>query len=333
MAEKSVCEQLAEQIGAPDSTILPQIFALLTDEKEARLLLAAAPPAAVDELAEKTGLGAAEIAEMVDSLFHKGLVLKSKKPDGIRYYRVRHVLQLHDATAVATDAPRELFALWKQFMATEWDGYTRQLESVLPGAVMRVIPINTSFEPNAQVLVFDDVRSLVNGARNLAVTRCSCRAIDGACGKPLDVCLQLDRAADYAIERGTGRQITKDQATEILRECARQGLVHVSENKRSAGQVICNCCSDCCVNWASIRTGTGKLIAPSRFRAIVDPDECNGCEECISSCFFNALSPANGGAVVAVEAERCMGCGVCQVICPLDAVHLHAVRPEEFIPA
>jgi Pyruvate/2-oxoacid:ferredoxin oxidoreductase delta subunit/predicted transcriptional regulator len=333
MVAKSACEQLAEQIGAPTSTIIPQIFALLTNEEEARLLLAAAPPATVEELAQRTDLEKPEIAAMVDALFHKGLLLKSKKADGVRYYRVRHVLQFHDATAVATDAPAELFTLWKQFMATEWNGYTRQIESVLSGAVMRVIPINTSLEPNAQVLAFDDVRSLVNNSRNLAVTRCSCRAIDGACGKPLEVCLQLDRAADYAIERGTGRPVTKDEALDILRHCASEGLVHVSENKRSSGQVICNCCSDCCVNWASIRAGTGKLVAPSRFRAVVDKDECNGCEECVPRCFFEAIGAANGGSLVAVNAEKCMGCGVCQVVCPLDAIHLHAVRPEEFVPA
>ncbi len=37
---------------------------------------------------------------MIDSLFRKGILFKSRKPDGIRYYRVRQVLQLHDSTAV-----------------------------------------------------------------------------------------------------------------------------------------------------------------------------------------------------------------------------------------
>lgn len=333
MAEMDLCQQLAEQIGAGDSAIVPRIFALLTDDPEARLLLAAAPPATIEELAQKTGLSVPEAKAKTASLFHKGLLLRSKKPEGVRYYRVRHVLQLHDATAVSPDAPPELLALWKQYMATEWDTYTRQLEAVVPGAVMRVIPIWTSFEPSAQVMAFDDVRSLVDNARSLAVTRCSCRAIDGACGKPLEVCLQLDRAADYALERGTGRPVSKDEALSILRDCARQGLVHVSENKRASGQVICNCCSDCCVNWASIRKGTGKLVAPSRFRAVVDADECNGCEECVPRCFFQALSPADGGALVRVDPEKCMGCGVCQVTCPLDAIHLYAVRPETFVPA
>ena len=35
---------------------------------------------------------------MIDPLFKKGLLFKSKKPDGTRYYRVRNVLQMHDST-------------------------------------------------------------------------------------------------------------------------------------------------------------------------------------------------------------------------------------------
>ena len=36
---------------------------------------------------------------------------------------------------------------------------------------------------------------------------------------------------------------------------------------------------------------------------------------------------------MAVIAEKCMGCGLCQVTCPEDAITLKAVRPEDFIPA
>jgi Na+-translocating ferredoxin:NAD+ oxidoreductase RNF subunit RnfB len=77
----------------------------------------------------------------------------------------------------------------------------------------------------------------------------------------------------------------------------------------------------------------GKLVAPSRFRAVVSEDECNGCEECIDACFFDAIGSADDGTVVTVAADKCMGCGVCRVSCPLDAIHLQAVRPEEFVPA
>ena len=48
----------------------------------------------------------------------------------------------------------------------------------------------------------------------------------------------------------------------MLEMCEEQGLVHVAENKQGVGHVICNCCSDCCINWTSMRTGVGKFASP-----------------------------------------------------------------------
>src|ERR1019366_7909401 len=158
----------------------------LLDEAEARLVLAAAPPATVEELSAKTGIEATKIEAMIDPLFRKGILFKSRKPDGTRYYRVRQSLQLHDSTAGMLD-------LWKEYTRTEWAEESR----VFQVPVLRVVPINVSIEPNSQILVSDDVRNLIHQAKNVAVTKCSCRAIDGACGQPVEVCLQLDRAADY----------------------------------------------------------------------------------------------------------------------------------------
>jgi Pyruvate/2-oxoacid:ferredoxin oxidoreductase delta subunit/predicted transcriptional regulator len=333
MAEKTACEQLAAAVGAPDSKIIPAIFEALTDEREAQLLLAASPPATVAELSEKTGIESEEIERMIDPLFEKGLIFKSKKPEGVRYYRPRHLMQLHDATGVAVNIPQKVLDLWKEHTRTEWIDYVKKLEESLPRPVLRVIPVNVSVEPSSQVLAFEDMKQLVDDARNLAVTRCSCRAIDGACGMPIDVCIQVDKAADYAIERGSGRQLTKQEAMEILEMCEQEGLVHVADNRRSLGMVICNCCGDCCINWTSLKYGANKFAAPSRFRATVAADECNACELCLDRCYFDALAVDDDSGVAVVDQENCMGCGLCTVVCPTDAISMELARPEDFVPA
>jgi NAD-dependent dihydropyrimidine dehydrogenase PreA subunit len=33
-----------------------------------------------------------------------------------------------------------------------------------------------------------------------------------------------------------------------------------------------------------------------------------------------------------VEPDNCMGCGLCQVVCPTDAILMQEARPEEFVP-
>jgi NAD-dependent dihydropyrimidine dehydrogenase PreA subunit len=331
MQDKSIYQQLAEklEIGGRKSKLVPRILERLLDESEARLLLAAAPPATIEELGVKSGLDIAKVEAMIDPLFKKGVLFKSKKPDGTRYYRVRQVLQLHDSTAVMNNPPPGMLDLWKEYTRTEWG----EEVAVFQSPVLRVIPINVSIEPNSQVLASDDVVNLINQASNIAVTKCSCRAIDGACGQPVEVCMQLDRAAEYAIERGTGRKLSRQEALDMLEMCEDQGLVHVAENKQGVGHVICNCCHDCCINWTSVRTGVGKFASPSRFRASIDFDKCNGCEKCVERCIFDALTLTADGTSVAVDEQKCMGCGVCRVACMLDAISLQVVRPEEFVPA
>ena len=328
-------QTLSQQLGAtvqPTSKIVPQIIEELTDEGERMLLMAASPPATVEELAERTGLAPDAIEQMMDLLFTKGLIFKSKKKDAIRYYRFRNLMQLHDATGVAIDAPRAVLDLWKEHTQTEWIEWVNGLEKAIQKPVLRGIPVNQSIEQTSQVMAFEDLKELVDGAKTLAVTKCSCRAIDGACGLPIDVCIQVDRAADYAIERGTGRELTKAETIDMLKQCAEDGLVAVSENKRGLGMVICNCCGDCCINWTSFKQGSRKFAAPSRYRATIMDDDCDGCEVCIDRCYFDALA-MNDDAIAVVNEENCMGCGLCQVACPTDAVEMELTRDETFVPA
>lgn len=332
MTEQNLYRQLADAVGAGESRYIPQIFEIMADDEEARLLMAASPPGTVPELAQKSGLSEARIEQMIEPLFAKGLLFKSKKPDATRYYRVRHLLQMHDATAVTVDAPRAMLDLWKHFMAEEFDGYSRKIEEALPGAVVRVIPVNVSITPQARILAFDDIQQVIANARNLAVTPCSCRVIDGACGKPVEVCVQIDRAADYAIERGTGKPLDKDRAVELMKMCEEEGLVHVSDNRRAPGHVICNCCRDCCLNWPSVRTGLGKFVVPSRFSAVVDAGLCSACETCLERCHFDAIFMNGDNGTAQVEEIKCMGCGLCLVACEEDAIALTETRPVEFIP-
>ncbi len=330
MADMVLCRKLAEAVVAGDSPLIQKIFEALVNDDEAKMLLAAAPPATIEEIAKKTGLSEGTIKTMVESLFNRGLIFKTKKAGELKYYRVRNILQMHDATVLTPGISREVLNLWKAYMEKEWPGYGRKITDSLPTSMLRVIPVNESIEPESRILAYDDVIQLIKNAQMLSVTKCSCRVIDGACGKPLEVCIQVDRAAEYSLERGTGRVLSKSEAIEMLKRCEQEGLVHVADNRQVLGHVICNCCKDCCMNW-SVIAGPKKWVVPSRFKAEADPDLCTGCETCLERCFFDAI--AVNGDLAVVNAEKCMGCGVCTVSCPTEALRLKEIRAADFVPA
>ena len=332
MTDMDLYQELSESVGVKNSQRVQQMFKILLDESEARILMAAAPPATVEELAEKSGLSSSQVEKMIEPLFKKGVLFKSKKPDATRYYRVKEFLQFHDAVAVAQNVPQELLDLLKDFMNVEYIDYLTAVKEIIPGPIFRVVPINVSIEPDTQIMIFDDVKELIKSADKVAVTSCACRVIDGACGKPTDVCLQLNKAADYCVERGTGKMIDTDQAMEILRKSEEAGLIHISRNAKSAGKVICNCCEDCCMSWAVDKLTVKKGVSPSRFTAEVDPELCTSCETCIERCFFDAILLEGKDDTSLINPKTCMGCGLCLITCPEEAISLKEVRPVESIP-
>jgi ferredoxin len=329
MADITLCKKLAEAVGAGDSPLVPKIFDALINDEEAKVMLLASPPATVEELSQKSGLSADTVASMMDDLFHRGLIFKAVKGGEKKFYRVKTIPQMHDSTSLTPGIPRSVLDLWKEYMEKEWPAYGRQIMDFVPGPIMRVIPVNESVEPASGILAYDDAVKIVENARVLSVTNCSCRVISGNCTKPLEVCMQVDRAAEYNIERGTGRAITPKEAVEILKKCREEGLVHVVDNRQTVGHVICNCCDDCCLNWA-IMKGPKKWVAPSRFTAEVDAELCSGCEACLDRCFFDALYLKD--ELAAVDPEKCLGCGVCTVVCPTEALRLKEARPADFVP-
>lgn len=331
MSDKDIYQQLSESVGFGESRLLPEIIKKMADSKEAEILLAASPPATAGELAEKTVIPETDVDGMLEALFMKGLIFKSRKNDAIRYYRARHIVQLHDASILTPNISKDILAMWKEFDHNEWPGYHELIKGIIPKPMQRVIPVNITVTPESQILAYEDVKHIVERSEKLAVVNCTCRILKGDCGKSLDVCIQIDNAADYAIERGTGREITREDAIDILKKCEEEGLVHVTNNSRSGGNLICNCCDDCCINWPGALKNDKKFVAPSRFTAVVDADDCTACEICMDRCYFDAISMDGEAGTALINEANCMGCGLCLVTCEVEAITLKESRSEDFV--
>jgi heterodisulfide reductase subunit A len=58
--------------------------------------------------------------------------------------------------------------------------------------------------------------------------------------------------------------------------------------------------------------------------AVVNPDACTGCGECVEACPFGAISMvgSDGVEIAAINATGCKGCGGCVPACPEGAIDL-----------
>ena len=332
MSERDLYQELAERIAMGHSDRIKRLFAILADEDEARLLVEM--PALPEDLAEATGRSIENIKKALNVLFKKGLVFVSASTG--KYRMCRSTGQFHDASILWPDATQEFYDLWREFTVEEWGEAAKGIEQVLDNPPMRIIPIEVALEDKNQILHYENVKEIVEKAQKLAVTKCTCRVVDGSCGLPVEVCVQLNRAADYALKRGTGREIDKAEAMQIMETAAEAGLVHVTMNTDHSDHFICNCCYDCCIGLGVMRTeGGAKFVSPSRFKAEINEEACVGCEECLERCYFKALSMNEEGEEprAQVNAENCVGCGLCAYVCPSEAIHFNEAHAADFIPA
>jgi ferredoxin len=62
-------------------------------------------------------------------------------------------------------------------------------------------------------------------------------------------------------------------------------------------------------------------LVDKKMPAVVDPDECVGCETCVDECSRDAIS-LNEDDIAVVDGEKCDECGTCVEACPTEAISI-----------
>jgi len=330
MSGIDVYKQLSKKLMMENSELLPKIWNFICDPEEAEILNAL--PGTAEELAKRFKKSTDEMNDSCKSLFHRGAVFDYVR-DGKTYYRIpRNIVQFHDASILWPEAPAELNDLWVEFMNEEFPKLLELVQAVKLPSFMRVLPINKTIESKNQVLVHEDAVKLVENAKTLAVTSCVCRKSIKKCDAPIEVCVQLNKGAEYQLKRGTGRKIDVKEAIEILKISEDAGLVHMTDNRAGKVNAICNCCHCCCQMLIYAKGEKTKgVTAPSRFQPFLEEENCNSCGNCIDICPMDAISIKEDNPI-AINLDDCIGCGLCATTCITDAIYLKQTRPEDFIP-
>jgi ferredoxin len=185
--------------------------------------------------------------------------------------------------------------------------------------------------PNDTILLLDEVEEMIRAAETIIVQPCDCRRLGQNCERPVETCIWLDDGARAALDRGYGRELTHQEAVELVRRADHKGLMHTADSEwRSRGlHAICNCCAcDCYPFRAAQELGSKGVWPKSRYIAAFDPASCNHCGACTRRCHFDAFYH-DGTAVqvdgktrktVLFDPDKCWGCGLCANTCPRDAI-------------
>ncbi|MFW9940985.1 MAG: DUF362 domain-containing protein [Candidatus Thorarchaeota archaeon] len=202
---------------------------------------------------------------------------------------------------------------------------------------LRVIPIEETIEHEQKIASYDDMRNLIeNIGEPIAVAECICRQAKDLMGEPckktklVESCFTFRNAAKSYLEKGLAREITKEEALNLLKKAEEDGLVLQPGNSLRPMN-ICTCCGCCC----GILTHQKKIPEPAQFFATnyyaeVDQDACIGCGTCEERCNMDAIHIED--AIAHVDLTRCIGCGVCVPTCTSDAMKLSKKEKETLPP-
>ena len=201
----------------------------------------------------------------------------------------------------------------------------------------RVVSLNIDVPVGpSQVMPHDLLMKLMRQATHrIALDWCFCRTGMNCQKYPHDLgCLMIGKSTLGMVERGLGREVSVEEAEQILLRARDQGLINLvmwmkseanlladrrSENYRMLE--VCNCCPCCCLALRNIKSLKGH--ARERFKGIGYlarlREGCTGCGKCVGVCPMANISMVDELAQIG---DSCVGCGLCSHHCPQKVIEM-----------
>ncbi len=330
-----VYKQLAERLDqlphgypATDSgvelKILQKIFSL---EDAALALKLKYFPETAETIADRLGEPVEDVCATLDEMANKGQIGSSTSKGKQKYSLAPFVVGIYEYQLDRLD--KELVDLFEEYFPV----LSKSLGGYKP-AIARTIPINTNLKQDYKIQPYENLPRMLERANSFRVMDCICRKerkIAGHhCDHSLEVCLGFsgeEGAYDYFSR--SGRIISKEEAFKVIAQAEEEGLIHnVFYNTQEGHGAVCNCCSCCCgVIRAAKEYGAAHTLAKSNYLALIDSDDCIACGDCADErCQMEAIS-VNDDVYMVIN-DLCIGCGVCTIVCPTNAISL-VERPLE----
>jgi len=207
--------------------VLQHLFA----PEEAEIMLGIKPlPEKLSAIAQRTGKDEAELGKTLYDMSKRGLLNRYKAPDNEMYYfLIPWIIGIFEFQLKKLN--KENVELYERFYH---EGMVHSWKNRKTGLV-RVIPVQKEIEGKTEIQPYEKVSQIIESHTKFAVADCICRKIGKmqghGCDKLMEACMSFGPAAEFYIENGLGREITKDEAKQILAKAEEDGLVHCSTNK------------------------------------------------------------------------------------------------------
>jgi electron transport complex protein RnfB len=321
-------DRLPDGLGTTETgaelRLLQKLFTPLEAELAVCLTL---EPSDAQAIARKAGLPLAEVAQRLEEMALKGLILPSQAADEGMLYQAAplfvgiYEFQVNNMTPDFLEAMHEYWETLKPGPRVQTTHQTR------------IIPVGQSIDPHLEALPYEQVEALIASQDRFAVAPCICRRharlTKGSCDAPEESCLVFGKWADFYVRTGRARAIDRAELKAILARADAANLVLQPSNSQDIA-FICCCCGCCCGILAGLKRHPRPAdVVVSAFIATLDADLCQGCWTCLERCQMDALS--EDGDRVALDAGRCIGCGLCVSTCPSGALTL-ARKPDRARP-
>lgn len=283
----------------------------------------------VKDIASFQGADEPEVKSLLIGMVKKGLIdMKRKEGEGFVFCLIPFVVGFYERQNAKID--KEFAELFEAYYKESF-----HKTMLINPSVHRVIPIEKTIPVRTDVMPYEKASTYLDDARSWGVLDCICRVqqklIGKGCDHPVENCLVFSTRPGAFDRTDDIRAISKEEALEILAEADREGLVHATANTQAEVNYICNCCTcSCGVLRGMVEYGNTDIIARSDFYAVVDPDLCSSCEDCLDRCQFNALKMVDD--ICTVYTALCVGCGLCVTACPTEALSLGLKSEADLSP-
>lgn len=212
-----------------------------------------------------------------------------------------------------------------------WPAYSRQFFTNQP-QLMQTLAVEETIPSHQEALPYEKVSTIIENGQSFLVNECICKKerglLEKPCDRPVHVCLAIAPVPGLFDKSPLGRVISKQEAYAILNQAEEDGLVHLTGNVQVGQFYICNCCKCCCGVLRSINEFgiPAAMVVNSHYYAAIDAEACVGCGVCANErCQVGAIEELED--TYRVIPDRCIGCGLCVGHCPAEAIRL--VRKDQ----